>query len=128
MMPIQTRESTAKEAPQGSYVVLRVPDLERSANFYRALGLELTEEKHGEGPVHYSFPLAADVVCELYPLRAGSLAPVPGIRLGFAVLNPDAVRAELARSGYSVSDGHTPGAFVVVDPSGTQVEIAPRAA
>ena len=128
MMPNQTPESTSKELPQGSYVVLRVPDLERSAHFYRSLGLELTEEKHGDGPVHYSFPLTADVVCELYPLRAGSTAPISGIRLGFSVADPAALRATLASSGHSISDGYTPGSFVVIDPSGNQVEVAPRAA
>jgi len=128
MMPVQPRESTAKEAPQASYVVLRVPDLERSASFYRSLGLALTEEKHGDGPLHYSFPLSSDVVCELYPLRVANPAPAQGIRLGFAVPDPDRVRAELARSGYNISDGHTPGSFLVVDPSGNQVEVAPRAA
>ncbi|HEX2731005.1 MAG TPA: hypothetical protein VHM70_05345 [Polyangiaceae bacterium] len=34
-------------------LVLRCQDLERSRQFYAALGLVFTSEQHGSGPVHY---------------------------------------------------------------------------
>lgn len=47
-------------------VVLRAKDKARSAAFYRALGLELTEHKHG-GPMHYEMgPHDPSLVVELY--------------------------------------------------------------
>lgn len=38
-------------------LVLFVADLDRAAAFYRALGIDLDDEDHGDGPVH----AAADV-------------------------------------------------------------------
>lgn len=47
-------------------VVLRAKDTARSAAFYRALGLELTEHRHG-GPTHFEMgPNDPSVVVELY--------------------------------------------------------------
>jgi len=118
--------TTSSHGPQGSYVVLRVPDLEQSAQFYRSIGLTLTEERHGDGPLHYSFPLSDGMVCELYPLRSGAQPPTPGIRIGFQVEDCSAVHATMASVGASITPGTTPGSFVVLDPSGNQVEISPK--
>jgi catechol-2,3-dioxygenase len=38
-------------------IVIRVSDIDRSAAFYRALGLVLVKERHGTGPEHYSADL-----------------------------------------------------------------------
>lgn len=113
-------------SPQGTYVVVRVPDVERSADFYRSLGLELTQEKHGEGPIHYSFQLSRSVVCELYPLKQGSDAPTPGVRLGFEVADVAALKRTLAAQGRELLPGTSSASFVVIDPSGNQVEISGR--
>ena len=37
-----------------SYVVLRCVDLERTREFYEAMGLQLVPEQHGSGLKHYS--------------------------------------------------------------------------
>lgn len=124
-----TRDTEQQGRPQGNYLVLRVPNLEASANFYRTIGLELTTEKHGNGPTHYSFPLTSEFICELYPLRQGTsdeLSPV--VRLGFAVADPLAVRESLCRAGHTVLEGALPGSFVVTDPSGNQVEVSQKRA
>ena len=47
-------------------LVLRCVDLEGTASFYRELGLDLTPERHGDGPEHYSITLGKTVI-ELYP-------------------------------------------------------------
>lgn len=111
-------------SPRGSYVVLRVLDLEASADFYRSLGLELTREQHGDGPVHYSFPLSPDVVCELYPLRVPP-STMTTVRLGFVVADAAGLRESLTRAGRTITDGPTPNSFIVVDPNGNYVEVAP---
>ncbi len=64
-----------------SYAVLYVSDLDASARFYRALGLDLLAEQHGGGPIHYSCDLAGTVL-ELYP--AGTRPPTR-TRLGLRV-------------------------------------------
>lgn len=38
-------------------IVLRTNDLERCAAFYRAVGLQVKEEKHGDGPAHFACEL-----------------------------------------------------------------------
>ena len=35
-------------------VVLRTPQVDRLRAFYRALGVELAEERHGNGPLHFA--------------------------------------------------------------------------
>jgi catechol 2,3-dioxygenase-like lactoylglutathione lyase family enzyme len=121
-----TPQPTQQSGPQGSYVVVRVPDIESSAEFYKLLGLELTREKHGDGPIHFSFKLSASVVCELYPLKKDAPSAPPGVRLGFQVDDLPALRERLVSHGLSVSAGASEASFVVLDPSGNQVEISAR--
>jgi hypothetical protein len=64
-------------------VVIRVADLERAANLYRALGLPLVRERHGTGPEHYSADIQGTIL-ELYPRQPGSEGTTQ-VRLGFAV-------------------------------------------
>ena len=47
-------------------VVLRCADIEATRTFYESLGIEVTEERHGTGPKHYSARLGGGVV-EFYP-------------------------------------------------------------
>jgi hypothetical protein len=48
-------------------LVLKTRQIEQLRLFYQALGLELAEEQHGKGPVHYA-GRAGDMVVEIYPL------------------------------------------------------------
>jgi lactoylglutathione lyase len=101
-----------------------------TAAFYCALGLELEDEDHGEGPVHFATELGA-VHFAIYtahtPGRArerqsgGSLFP------GFYVESLDQVAQALARAGAPVLTEHQQmpwGCRVVAeDPDGRAVEI-----
>lgn len=51
-------------------VVIYTAALEQCREFYSALGLELTREQHGHGPVHYAAVLP-HLVLELYPPKDG---------------------------------------------------------
>lgn len=51
-------------------LVLRSPQLEKSVDFYRTLGLPLAKEQHDEGPVHFTCDLNR-VHFSLYPTREG---------------------------------------------------------
>lgn len=99
-------------------VVLRCRDLERSLRFYAALGLDLVEEKHGRGPVHYSSALGG-VVLELYPARGRSTADV---RIGIVVHDIASALSEVRALG-GVVESEDVTAALVVDPDGHKVEL-----
>lgn len=69
--------------PNLRLIVIRTTDLSRSALFYRSLSIELTEERHGKGPLHLTAKLG-ELVLEIYPAKTPSEADA-GTRLGFAV-------------------------------------------
>lgn len=51
-------------------VVVRVKadELEKAKTFFEGFGLKFVQEKHGEGPVHYSCQVG-ERVFEIYPKR-----------------------------------------------------------
>ncbi|MBI3269129.1 MAG: hypothetical protein HYZ53_08900 [Planctomycetes bacterium] len=59
-----------------SLLVLKTDKLEETKRFYEHLGVMFVQEKHGDGPLHYSAALG-DLVLEICPGEAG------GTRLGF---------------------------------------------
>jgi lactoylglutathione lyase len=100
-------------------VVVRCRDVERSAQVYRAFGLQLAPEQHG-GPAHYSCRFGGTVI-ELYP--AGT-HPVGGIRLAVGVddVGKAAQMAIAAGAKRRTSPGGVEG-VVLEDPDGNQVEL-----
>lgn len=68
--------------PNINLVVLRSTDLIKAVGFYSLIGLEFTEEKHGNGPAHYATTQGKPVI-EIYPL--GKKQPTSDVRLGFDV-------------------------------------------
>jgi lactoylglutathione lyase len=109
--------------PRISLVVLRCSSIEKALAFYRALGLEFIEERHGSGPVHYASEVG-DTVLEIYPAPAP--VSVRHERVGFQVESLEGVLAAVERSGGSVESSSlhedVPHA-VVVDPDGRKVEL-----
>jgi lactoylglutathione lyase len=67
-----------------SLIVLKSREAEKLRVFYRAIGIELVEEQHGKGPLHYSGQ-AGGALLEIYPLPAGDSAADTTTRLGFTV-------------------------------------------
>ena len=114
-------------------LVLFAGDTAATAAFYRALGLELADEDHGEGPVHFAVELGP-VHFAIYPAQApgraaerrsgGSVFP------GFYVGSLDRAVAALGRAGAVMLTGHEQmpwGCRVVAeDPDGRTVEINQR--
>jgi catechol 2,3-dioxygenase-like lactoylglutathione lyase family enzyme len=98
-------------------LVLRCADLDASRRFYAALGLDLREERHGEGPVHWAARVGRAVV-ELYPADARGPSTV---RWGLRVDDIDATRARVAALG--APDHRDGDVCVVVDPDGSRVEL-----
>lgn len=111
--------------PALNLVVLRSPDLARSAAFYACLGLRFTKHRHGKGPEHYSAECAG-CVFELYPLIPDGDATL-GTRIGFRVHSVDAALAALGAYPNAVvspaKDSEWGRRAVVTDPDGHRVEL-----
>jgi predicted enzyme related to lactoylglutathione lyase len=110
-------------------IVLRVADIERSAAFYRILGLEFEKHAHGTGPQHYASE-SGGMVFELYPATLEQ--PVStSARIGFAVADVDAAAAKLgAAFGARVvgvpKDSPWGRRAVIADPDGHRIELVAR--
>lgn len=108
--------------PELNLLVLRSANLERSVGFYGLLGLVFVEEKHGNGPKHYSTQLGATVL-ELYPL--GKRSPTTDVRLGFTVSSIDEAIGNLEMDAVvqPTSDTERGKLAVIQDPDGHTIEL-----
>jgi lactoylglutathione lyase len=114
-------------------LVLFAADPGATAAFYRAVGVDLDDEDHGEGPVHFAAELGP-VHFAIYP--AGTPGRAPERRSGgscfpgFYVRSLDHAVAALTRAGAPIPTGHEQmpwGCRVVAeDPDGRAVEINQR--
>jgi catechol 2,3-dioxygenase-like lactoylglutathione lyase family enzyme len=107
-------------------LVVKTRHLDRTRLFYEALGIHLVEERHGDGPVHYS-GLVGVTTIEVYPWPEGGPVPDASVRLGFDVTDLVRVLESLKGLGVSVVSeprmtpwGHR---AVVKDPDGRAVEL-----
>jgi lactoylglutathione lyase len=115
-------------------LVLFAADVDKTADFYRTLGLELEHEDHGEGPVHFAMELG-DVHFAIYPTEVSGRAPArraAGSSFpGFYVNALDEVTRSLRQMGARVLTEHEQmpwGCRVVVeDPDGRAIEVNDRA-
>lgn len=109
-----------------SLLVLRCQNIAETRSFYEMLGLSFQEEKHGNGPTHYSTVLDGGLVMELYP---SSTSAVDNTRIGLYVPVLDDVITLLHKRGIAVGNRQTFGSstFVVIqDPDGRKVELVER--
>ena len=101
--------------------------------FYRAVGLELEAEEHGDGPVHFATELGS-VHFAIYPAevagRASERRSGGSVFPGFYVESLDRAAEALARVSAPMLTGHQEmpwGCRVVAeDPDGRAVEINQR--
>jgi predicted enzyme related to lactoylglutathione lyase len=114
-------------------LVLFAADIDKTAEFYRAIGLELEHEDHGEGPVHFAMELGG-VHFAIYPTDVSGRAPARRAAgdsfPGFYVAALDDVTESLRRTGARVLTEHEQmpwGCRVVVeDPDGRAIEVNDR--
>jgi len=104
-------------SPVVKLIVLRTSRLIELKAFYERLGMSFVEERHGEGPLHYSTMLG-EVVMELYPLAADAVE-AETIRLGFAVTALATIVTRLRATANGLR-------AVVRDPDGRAVELYQR--
>jgi predicted enzyme related to lactoylglutathione lyase len=114
-----------------SLVVIKTNQLESLRVFYSELGLQFQEEKHGNGPVHFSTAIE-NTVLEIYPLPKSVSIVDTTTRLGFSVENLDEIFERLKQSGVQVvaePKGTEWGySAVVKDPDGRAIELTQKKA
>jgi catechol 2,3-dioxygenase-like lactoylglutathione lyase family enzyme len=107
-------------------VVIASTDLKRSIDFYNAIGIEFTHEKHGNGPEHVSAEING-LVFEIYPQEAVKGLNGPA-RLGFRVASVDETVVKLGKLGAEIISGPTNSQWgqraVLNDPDGHRIEIS----
>jgi lactoylglutathione lyase len=107
-------------------VVIPAGDIQRSAAFYRSLGLSFVAEKHGAGPEHFAAELGGTVL-EIYPRQAVEGISGPA-RIGFRVMSVDDTVRKLRSLGEHVVSGPKDSAWgrraILRDPDGHRVEIS----
>jgi lactoylglutathione lyase len=114
-------------------LVLYAASAPATAEFYRALGLDLEDERHDDGPVHFAVELGP-VHFAIYPAdSAGQAPPRRGAGssfAGFYVGSLDTVTAAVTGAGARLLGPHEQMAWgcrtVVEDPDGRPVEINQR--
>ncbi len=111
--------------PRLNLVVIRSWDMERSAQFYAVLGLQLERHRHGSGPEHFASEVEGRVF-EIYP-RQDETDSTAGARVGFQVVAVDAIVQRLAEEGARVLSAPKSSPWgrraVVEDPDGHRVEL-----
>ena len=112
-----------------SLLVLKTRQVESLRRFYSVLGVELAEEQHGKGPVHYAGRVG-DVVLEVYPLPEDDTPVEVTTRLGFTVEKLIEIVEALPALGVTVvaQPQATDWGYrsVVLDPDGRAVELYQR--
>ena len=106
-------------------VVIRSPDIDKSATFYAALGIIFSKHSHGSGPEHYASE-GEGVTFEIYP-EADPASATTATRIGFKVTDLDALLPILVERGGRITspakDSPWGRRAVVVDPTGHKVEL-----
>jgi len=107
-------------------LVLKTRQVEQLRLFFQSLGVELAEEQHGKGPIHFA-GRAGEVVIEVYPLPDDGTPVDSSTRLGFTVENLAEVVRALEGIGTKIvtlPKGTSWGLQAVVnDPDGRSVEL-----
>ena len=112
--------------PSLRLLVLKTPQVDRLLAFYQALGVELAEEQHGSGPLHFAGQIG-DAILEVYPLPDEDGVADATTRLGFAVDRLIEVVQSLREAGTVIVSEPRETAWglraVVRDPDGRAVEL-----
>lgn len=111
--------------PRLNLVVIRSRDMDRSAQFYASLGLQLERHRHGTGPDHFASEEEGRVF-EIYP-RQDETDSTAGVRVGFQVVAVHAIVQRLEEEGARVLSAPKSSPWgrraVVEDPDGHRVEL-----
>jgi transcriptional regulator with XRE-family HTH domain/catechol 2,3-dioxygenase-like lactoylglutathione lyase family enzyme len=116
------RDRYPDEGPRLENVVLYTSDLDRSREFYEELGLALTEERHGNGPKHYSCFLGSTVF-ELYPCSDQRRAGFTRLALTWSGASTSAASCAGVKQVRAIGCSAGTRGVVVTDPDGNRIEM-----
>lgn len=112
--------------PKISLLVLKTRQLQPLIEFYATLGMSFQEEKHGNGPTHYSCSMGKFVL-EIYPLPKSVEVADQTTRLGFSVNNLDDIIKKLRDNNFQIisepANNEWGYSAIVKDPDGRVVEL-----
>jgi lactoylglutathione lyase len=111
--------------PLLTLLVLKSHRVDALVPFYTALGVTFAEERHGDGPLHFTCRIG-DTTLELYPLPADAGPADATTRLGVIVPNLRATLERLSALGVNVGTlRETPWGLraLVRDPDGRTIEL-----
>lgn len=127
---------TRTDAVQVASLVLYAADLGRTEGFYRALGLDLRQERHGDGPLHSVTRLGGDVHFAIHQADRDEPSANPAWRQagssfpGVWVEDLDASTEAVRGDDHPVLLDHESRSWgcraVVEDPDGRAVELNQR--
>ena len=106
-------------------MVYFVEDIKRSKEFFENIGFPFTEERHGDGPLHYSTTVGGTVF-EIYP--SGKDKSITRTRIGFDLTKnvrlSNKVLTFIKENSESLQSMEG-GKFyaVITDPNGNKVEL-----
>lgn len=107
-------------------VVFTCKDIDRSVRFYKALGVEVRETRHGGSGPHFTCSLGG-VHFALYPTDDVERGAQSGVQIGLMVTNLDGAVAAVKAAGANVLQAPTPKPWgitaIVEDPDGRRVEL-----
>lgn len=137
--PVDRAPITPAPVTEVASLILFAADVERTAAFYRALGLALEPERHGDGPVHHTVALGPTHVAIFgaHDDRAGAAGGIPHRSAGaqfFGLTVPDLDAAFTAATGLGAVVEQEPSTkpwgrrALVRDPDGRVVELFERPA
>lgn len=116
--------------PLLSLVMIRAAKPEETLAFYRAVGCEFVDEKHGNGPLHHSCNMGTTVL-EIYPGETGGATArnqAGATMLGFTVPHLHSTLGHLTDAGVELvtPPKNTPWGLrvTVADPDGRAVTIS----
>ena len=116
--------------PALSLVLIRSAKPEATLAFYRALGCEFVEEKHGSGPVHHACKMGG-MIFEIYPGEDGPAVDrkqAGATMLGFAVDDLNATLTSLSNLGATtitpLRDTQWGKRATIADPDGRAVDLS----
>lgn len=109
-----------------AFLTFYVHDLTTTSTFWRALGFDLTEEKHGKGPTHYSFQLGKTTL-EIYPCSTTE-TPTNRILLGIETPTYDTFYTSAAHAGAKVkrntsSQADGTRSCILITPDGWEIYV-----
>jgi len=111
--------------PYFKLVIIRSMDINMMVTFYRSLGMEFNEDRHGSGPRHFAVDLGG-IVFEIYPARKPEDVDRT-TRLGFSVADIHSSIISIRELGATIVEEAKQSKWglraVVRDPDGRGVEL-----